>query len=49
MKLDLSARMLCQIKILDTLGVFDILEHYLCSHQTKLDALSQNKLSALQS
>ena len=43
-----SQCMFCQIQLQeDTLGVPDMLEDYLCSHQTKLEVLSQKWLTVL--
>ena len=48
MKLGLSAGIFCQSWREDTLGVPGMLKDNLCSHQTKLEVLTQNKLTVLQ-
>ena len=41
--------MFSQIQLEDTQGVPDMLEDYLCSYQTKLEALSQKELKCYRS
>ena len=48
MNLNGNAGKFCQIWLLDALGVPDMLEDYLCSHQAELRVLAQKKLPVLQ-
>ena len=47
MKLGHSAGTFCHIQLQDTIGVPDMLEDNLCSHQTKLEVLSRKKQMVL--